>query len=75
MLPEPVEASINLTPHIFYLFRRRVPDLLFDIAVAVTFRIQFRRIGRQPFDTDPPFRRQALFYNASDWLRLVPNHY
>jgi hypothetical protein len=61
MFPEPVEASIDLLLHLFHRFRRRVPDLLFDIAVAVLFRIQFRRIGRKPFDTDLSFRRQILF--------------
>jgi len=48
MFPEAVEASINLLLHLFHRCRRRVPDLLFDIAVSVLFRIQFRRIGWQP---------------------------
>jgi len=75
MFPEPVEASIDLLLHLFHRFRRRVPDLLFDIAVAVLFRIQFRRIGRKPFDTDLSFRRQILFDNTRAMgLRSVPNH-
>jgi hypothetical protein len=72
MFSEPVEASIDLQPHLFYCFRRHVPDLLFDISVAVPSRIQFRRRGRQPFDTDIPFRRQVLFYNACDWSEIGP---
>src|SRR5262249_45350184 len=76
MFPEPVEASIDLLLHLFHRFRRRVPDLLFDIAVAVLFRIQFRRIGRKPFDTDLSFRRQTLFhYSRAMGLRSVPYHY
>lgn len=35
MFPWTVEASINLLLHLFHLFRRRVPNLLFDIAAAV----------------------------------------
>jgi hypothetical protein len=42
MFPEPVEALIDLPPQLFHVFRRRVSDLLFDIAVAALFRIQFR---------------------------------
>jgi hypothetical protein len=44
--------------------------------VAVLFRIQFRRIGRKPFDTDLSFRRQILFhYSRAMGLRSVPYHY
>ena len=76
MFPEAVEASINLLPHLFHRCRRRVPDLLFDIAVAVLFRIQFRRIGWQPLDTNLLFRRQILFDDARAMgLRSVPNHH
>src|SRR5262245_37633303 len=76
MFPETIEPSIDLPLHLLHRFRRRVPDLLFDIAVAVLFRIQFRRIGRKPFDTDFLFRRQILFYNPRAMgLRSVPNHY
>src|SRR5215475_13205344 len=76
MFSETVEPSIDLPLHLLHRFRRRVPNLLFDIAVAVLFRIQFRRIGRQPFDTDLLFRRQILFYNPRAMgLRSVPNHY
>jgi hypothetical protein len=42
MFPVPVEALIDLPPHLFHVFRRRVPDLLFDIAVVALFWIQSR---------------------------------
>ena len=76
MFPKSVEASIDLLLRLFYRFRRRVPDLLFDIAVAGLFRIQFRRIGRKPFYTDLPFRRQILFHHSRAMgLRSIPDHY
>ena len=76
MFPELVEASINLPLRLFHRFRRHVPDLLFDIVVAILSQIQFRRTGWQPFDTDPTFRRQILFYNARAMgIRTAPDHY
>src|SRR5262245_29941929 len=72
MFPESVEPPIHLLLHLFHRFRPCVPDLLFDIAVAVLFRIQFRRIWQQPFDTDLPFCRQILFYNARDGPEIGP---
>ena len=52
MFPEPVEAAMNSLLHLIHCFRCCVPDLLFDITVAVLFRIQLRCIGRKPFDAD-----------------------
>jgi|SRR5882672_4031454 len=63
MLPEPVEASIDLPLHLYSPY---------NIVVAVLFRIQLRRMGRQPFDTDLPFRRQILFYIARDGSEIGP---
>jgi hypothetical protein len=73
--PESVEASIHLLLHLLHRCRSRVPDLLFDIAVAVFLQIQFQRIGRQPFDRDLAIRRQILFDDAyAVGLRSISNH-
>jgi hypothetical protein len=42
MFPEPVEAFIDLPRRLFHVFRRRVSNLFFDIAVAAILGIRFR---------------------------------
>jgi hypothetical protein len=48
-LPESCKTAIHLHPYVAGVRRSRIPERLFDVAMAPLLRVQSRRIGWQPF--------------------------
>ena len=72
MFPEPIETSIDLPPHLFHRCRRRVPDLLFDIAVAVLFPMRsILNHHQRPPDTRSQVAQHSHHLRAANRLAVM----
>src|SRR5215813_1035243 len=65
------EPTVHVSTYLDDRFRRRVAQVLFDIPMHQLFRIQFRRVGRQPLDADLRLARQVLLYDLRP-VRVEP---
>jgi hypothetical protein len=48
-LTESCKPAVHLDPDLASVRRRRIPEMLFDMAVAPLFGVHIRRIGWEPF--------------------------
>lgn len=72
--PQPGETIVKVHTDFRFRMINTISHPAFDVSVAILFRIELRRIRRQPFDLNIPLLRQVSLHNFSPMhRRAIPN--